>query len=115
VRGDLICGRDVFIDELRFGRGAREAVEVGPACVLKNAHIGAGSRLAAFSHIEDAIVGPTGDRPFALRPARNSPSASRRQLGRTEEQQAGRPVEANHSYRDAIIGSRVNRRRHHHL
>jgi carbonic anhydrase/acetyltransferase-like protein (isoleucine patch superfamily) len=47
-----------------------EAVEVGPNCVLKNARIGAGTRLAAFTHIEDAVVGADGViGPFArLRP-----------------------------------------------
>jgi acetyltransferase-like isoleucine patch superfamily enzyme len=73
VRGELVCGRDVFIDVNCVFEGKvvlEEAVEVGPACVLKNARIGAGSRLAAFSHIEDAIVGPDGViGPFArLRP-----------------------------------------------
>jgi bifunctional UDP-N-acetylglucosamine pyrophosphorylase/glucosamine-1-phosphate N-acetyltransferase len=99
VRGELVCGRDVFIDVNCVFEGKvvlEEAVEVGPACVLKNAHIGAGSRLAAFSHIEDAIVGPDG----VIGPLR--PTSSRhgtrcrrpcRQLRRTQEQQAGCPVE----------------------
>ncbi|MEI7432106.1 MAG: bifunctional UDP-N-acetylglucosamine diphosphorylase/glucosamine-1-phosphate N-acetyltransferase GlmU [Betaproteobacteria bacterium] len=73
VRGELLCGRDVFIDvncvfEGRVELG--EAVEIGPNCVLKNARIGAGTRLAAFTHIEDAVVGPDARiGPFArLRP-----------------------------------------------
>ena len=73
VRGELICGRDVFIDINCVFEGRvelDEAVEVGPNCVLKNARIGAGTRLAAFTHIEDAVVGPDGRiGPFArLRP-----------------------------------------------
>ncbi|MDR2113281.1 MAG: bifunctional UDP-N-acetylglucosamine diphosphorylase/glucosamine-1-phosphate N-acetyltransferase GlmU, partial [Candidatus Accumulibacter sp.] len=73
VRGELRCGREVFIDincvfEGQVALG--EAVEVGPNCVLKNARIGAGTRLAAFTHIEDAVVGADGRiGPFArLRP-----------------------------------------------
>lgn len=73
MRGELICGRDVFIDVNCVFEGRvelDEAVEIGPNCVLKNARIGAGTRLAAFTHIEDAVVGPDGRiGPFArLRP-----------------------------------------------
>lgn len=60
VRGELICGRDVFIDVncVFEGKVVLDAgVEIGPNCVLKNAKLGAGTRLAAFSHIEDAVVG----------------------------------------------------------
>jgi bifunctional UDP-N-acetylglucosamine pyrophosphorylase/glucosamine-1-phosphate N-acetyltransferase len=73
VRGELTCGRDVFIDVNCVFEGKvelDEAVEVGPNCVLKNARIGVGTRLAAFTHIEEAVVGPDGRiGPFArLRP-----------------------------------------------
>lgn len=73
VRGELTCGRDVFIDVNCVFEGMvelDEAVEVGPNCVLKNARIGAGTRLAAFTHVEEAVVGPDGRiGPFArLRP-----------------------------------------------
>ncbi|MBK7423933.1 MAG: bifunctional UDP-N-acetylglucosamine diphosphorylase/glucosamine-1-phosphate N-acetyltransferase GlmU [Propionivibrio sp.] len=73
VRGELLCGRDVFIDVNCVFEGKvelDEAVEIGPNCVLKNARIGAGTRLAAFTHIEEAVVGPDGRiGPFArLRP-----------------------------------------------
>ena len=73
VRGELLCGRDVFIDVNCVFEGRvelAEAVEIGPNCVLRNARIGAGTRLAAFTHIEDAVVGPDGRiGPFArLRP-----------------------------------------------
>ncbi|MDR3300878.1 MAG: bifunctional UDP-N-acetylglucosamine diphosphorylase/glucosamine-1-phosphate N-acetyltransferase GlmU [Candidatus Accumulibacter sp.] len=73
VRGELRCARDVFIDINCVFEGQvtlDEAVEVGPNCVLKNARIGAGTRLAAFTHIEDAVVGADGRiGPFArLRP-----------------------------------------------
>ena len=116
VRGELVCGRDVFIDVNCVFEGKvvlDEAVEVGPNCVIKNARIGAGTRLAAFTHIEDAIVGPDGRiGPFArLRPGTEL----------AEDVHVGNFVEikkstiaahskANHlAYiGDAIIGSRVN-------
>lgn len=73
VRGELVCGRDVFIDvncvfEGRVSLG--DGVEIGPNCVLRDAVVEAGSRLAAFTHIEEAAVGAQGRiGPFArLRP-----------------------------------------------
>jgi bifunctional UDP-N-acetylglucosamine pyrophosphorylase/glucosamine-1-phosphate N-acetyltransferase len=61
VRGSLTCGRDVVIDVNCVFEGEIEladAVDIGPNCVLKNVKIGAGARIAAFSHLEDAVVGP---------------------------------------------------------
>ncbi len=60
VRGELDCGRDVTIDvncvfEGRVVLG--DGVAVGAHCVLKNAVIGAGTRIAPFSHIEEAEAG----------------------------------------------------------
>ena len=116
VRGELRCGRDVFIDVNCVFEGLvvlDEAVEVGPNCVLKDARIGAGTRLAAFTHIEDAVVGADGQiGPFArLRPGTEL----------AEDVHVGNFVEikkstiaahskANHlAYiGDATIGSRVN-------
>ncbi|WP_319242985.1 bifunctional UDP-N-acetylglucosamine diphosphorylase/glucosamine-1-phosphate N-acetyltransferase GlmU [uncultured Propionivibrio sp.] len=73
VRGELVCGRDVFIDVNCVFEGRVElgdAVSIGPNCVIKQARIGAGARIAAFTHIEDAVVGPDGQiGPYArLRP-----------------------------------------------
>lgn len=73
VRGELSCGRDVFVDVNCVFEGRVElgdAVEIGPNCVIRNARIGAGSRIAAFTHIEEAVVGPDGQiGPYArLRP-----------------------------------------------
>ena len=55
VRGTLRCGRDVTIDvgcvfegDVRIDDG----VVVGPYVVVRNAHIGAGTRIAAFTHID---------------------------------------------------------------
>ena len=116
VRGELRCGRDVFIDagcvfegEVTLG----DAVIIGPNCVLKNARIGQGTRIEAFTHVEEATVGNDGRiGPFArLRPGAEL----------AEDVHIGNFVEiknsviaahskANHlAYLgDATIGSRVN-------
>jgi len=116
VRGELICGRDVFIDVNCVFEGKvelGEAVEVGPNCVLTNARIGAGTRLAAFTHIEDAVVGADGRiGPFArLRPG--TELAEDVHIGNFVEIKKSRIAahsKANHlAYvGDAIVGSRVN-------
>ena len=73
VRGELACGTDVTIDvgcvfegKVRIGSD----VVVGPNCVIKDSVIESGTRIAAFSHFENAYVGPDGRiGPYArLRP-----------------------------------------------
>ena len=116
VRGELMCGRDVFIDANCLFDGRVEladGVEIGPNCVLKNVKIGAGSRIAAFSHLDSATIG----RANTIGPyARLRPGAA---LG--NDVHIGNFVEvknstiADHSKAnhlayigDATIGSRVN-------
>ena len=60
VRGRLVCGRDVEIDincifegDVELGDGVR----IGANCIVRNAKIGAGTRIAAFSQIEDTVMG----------------------------------------------------------
>ena len=60
VRGKLNVGRDVAIDincifegEVTLGDG----VSVGPNCVLRNVRVAAGTRIGAFCHFEDAVIG----------------------------------------------------------
>ena len=60
IRGKLTCGTDVTIDvgcifegEVTLG----DNVYVGPYCVIRNAHIAAGTRIEAFTHIDSATVG----------------------------------------------------------
>lgn len=60
VRGTLECGEDVYIDvncvfegTVKLGAGA----SVGANCVIRNATVGARTRIEPFSHIEDAALG----------------------------------------------------------
>lgn len=73
IRGQLVCGKDVIIDvnvvfegHVQLGDG----VKIAPNCVIKNAHIAAGTQIAAFTHIDDTHIGENSRiGPFArLRP-----------------------------------------------
>jgi bifunctional UDP-N-acetylglucosamine pyrophosphorylase/glucosamine-1-phosphate N-acetyltransferase len=60
VRGALACGRDVRIDVNCVFEGRVElgdGVEVGANCVLRNVTVAAGTRIDAFTLIDDAAVG----------------------------------------------------------
>ncbi|PTD95903.1 bifunctional UDP-N-acetylglucosamine diphosphorylase/glucosamine-1-phosphate N-acetyltransferase GlmU [Pseudothauera lacus] len=60
VRGELICGRDVEIDVNCVFEGRVEladGVRIGANCVIRDAVIGAGSRIAPFSHVEATRMG----------------------------------------------------------
>ena len=116
IRGSLVCGRDVSIDVGCVFEGEvhlEEAVEIGPYCVIRNARIAAGSRLAAFTHIDGAAVGPDcvlG--PFArLRPgAELAAGAHVGNFVEIKNSRIGAGSKANHlAYvGDAEVGARVN-------
>jgi bifunctional UDP-N-acetylglucosamine pyrophosphorylase/glucosamine-1-phosphate N-acetyltransferase len=60
VRGELACGRDVSIDvncifegKVKLGDG----VSVGANCILRDVSVAAGTRIAAFCHLEGAEIG----------------------------------------------------------
>ena len=60
VRGMLSTGRDVTIDVGCVFEGdvvLGNEIYIGPHCVLKNVRIRAGTRIEAFSHLEEAEVG----------------------------------------------------------
>ena len=60
VRGTLICGRDVRIDVNCVFEGAVEIGDnavIGANCVIRNAKIGAATRIEPFSMIDDAKIG----------------------------------------------------------
>ncbi len=116
VRGELVCGRDVSIDvncvfEGQVALGAN--VAIGPHCVLKNATVAPGTRIHAFSHLEDCAVGADAIvGPYArLRPGADL--GAEVHIGNFVEIKNSRIAAAskvNHlSYiGDADIGSRVN-------
>ncbi|TVO57591.1 bifunctional UDP-N-acetylglucosamine diphosphorylase/glucosamine-1-phosphate N-acetyltransferase GlmU [Denitromonas halophila] len=61
VRGELTCERDVRIDVNCVFEGnvtLGEGVQIGANCVIRNARIGAGTRIHPYSHIEDTVMGP---------------------------------------------------------
>ncbi len=67
LRGELICGRDVFIDTGCVFEGRvvlADGVKIGPNCVLRNVELGQNTHVDAFSHLEQAkaedhaVIGP---------------------------------------------------------
>ncbi len=59
-RGDLQCGRDVYIDvgcvfegKVVIGNG----VHIGPHCVLSDVVVADGARIEAYSHLQQAQIG----------------------------------------------------------
>ncbi len=116
VRGALECGRDVSIDVNCVFEGhvtLADNVTIGPNCVIRDATIGAGTRVDAFTHIEGAEIGAA----VVLGPyARLRPGASIRDeahVGNFVEVKnavLGHGSKANHlTYiGDSDIGARVN-------
>lgn len=73
VRGNLTCGRDVEIDVNCVFEGnvtLGNFVKISANCVIKNAVIADGTKIAAFTHIDDTEIGQNSRiGPFArLRP-----------------------------------------------
>ncbi|KAF4516610.1 hypothetical protein B566_EDAN003357 [Ephemera danica] len=116
IRGELLHGRDVVIDVGCVFEGRVEladAVEVGPYCLLKNVKVGAGTRIAAFCHFEDALIGPDGVLgPYArLRPGTElGPEVHIGNFVEVKKSRIAAQSKANHlAYiGDAEIGERVN-------
>jgi len=120
LRGTLVAGQDVEIDINSVFEGRVELgdnVRIGPNCLIKNARIGAGTVIQAYTHIEGdasgveigagAIIGP-----FArLRPG--AQLADEVHIGNFVEVKnstLARGAKANHlAYLgDATVGERVN-------
>ena len=60
LRGELVCGSDVEIDVNCVFEGRVEladGVHIGPNCVIRNAVIGAGTELQAYTHINGETQG----------------------------------------------------------
>lgn len=116
VRGQLTCGRDVFIDVGCVFEGSvslDDGVRIGPHCVLRDVAIGAGTLVEAYSHLDHARVGMDARiGPYArLRPG--AELANQTHVGNFVEiknTRLGEGSKANHlAYvGDADIGARVN-------
>ncbi|KWB55173.1 bifunctional UDP-N-acetylglucosamine diphosphorylase/glucosamine-1-phosphate N-acetyltransferase GlmU [Burkholderia ubonensis] len=116
VRGTLRCGRDVSIDVNCVFEGnvtLAHDVTIGANCVIRNASIGAGARIDAFTHIDGAELGAhTVIGPYArLRPgAQLADEAHVGNFVEVKNAVIGHGSKANHlTYiGDADIGARVN-------
>ncbi len=120
VRGTLQCGADVDIDVNCVFEGQvtlGDEVSIGPNCVIRNARIGKGTRIAAFTHIEgDADGVQVGQNvqigPFArLRPgAQLSDEVHIGNFVEVKNSTMAKGAKANHlAYLgDATVGERVN-------
>ncbi len=116
VRGELSCGRDVFIDVNVVFEGAvtlGDNVRIGPGCVVRNSRLGAGTQVFAHCVIDSADIGADCNiGPFArFRPS--SSLAAGVHIGNFVEVKNSTMAEgakANHlAYvGDAQVGARVN-------
>ncbi len=116
VRGEVVVGRDVFIDinvvfEGRVVLG--DGVIVGPGCVLRDCELAAGVRLNAYCVIEGATVGAGAIiGPFArLRPGASlGPDVHIGNFVEIKNSTMGAGSKANHlAYvGDATVGPRAN-------
>ena len=116
VRGTLSCGRDVSIDVNCVFEGdvtIADNVSVGPNCVIRHATIGAGTRIEAYTHIENATIGAQVNLgPYArLRPgAKLADEVHIGNFVEVKNSNIGHGSKANHlTYvGDSDIGERVN-------
>ncbi len=116
IRGSLRCAANVVIDVGCVFEGQvviDQGAEIGPHCVIRDATIGAGARIDAFSHIENAQIEPQAVvGPYArLRPGTElGEGAHVGNFVELKNTQLGPRSKANHlAYLgDASIGSRVN-------
>jgi bifunctional UDP-N-acetylglucosamine pyrophosphorylase/glucosamine-1-phosphate N-acetyltransferase len=116
VRGELHCGKDVFIDVNCIFEGEvrlADDVRVGAGCMLRNVAIGTASQIAPYSHLDGAVIGANCRiGPFArLRPGtRLADEVHVGNFVETKATELGTHSKANHlSYLgDTQIGSGVN-------
>jgi len=116
LRGSLLCGQDVFLDVGVVIEGDVELgdhVHVGPYTVLRNAKVGADTRIESHCVLDDAIVGRNCRiGPYArLRPeARLADEVHVGNFVEIKKSSLGHAAKANHlAYvGDATVGARVN-------
>ena len=116
IRGELQAGQDVLIDINTIFEGEvvlGEGVEVGANCIIRNASIGAGTRVEANSIIDGAVVAENAQiGPFArLRPGTEMAAGSKvGNFVETKKALIGKGSKVNHlTYiGDAELGAEVN-------
>lgn len=116
IRGQLQCGRDVFIDVGCVFEGQvvlGDGVHIGPHSVIKEAQLGAGTVVHAFSHIDQSQAAErVSIGPFArLRPGTQlGDQAHVGNFVEIKNSQFAQNAKASHlSYiGDATVGQRVN-------
>ncbi|QFU77655.1 UDP-N-acetylglucosamine diphosphorylase/glucosamine-1-phosphate N-acetyltransferase [Halioglobus maricola] len=116
IRGELVCGHDVFIDVNVVFEGVvklGDGVKVGPNCVVKNTTVEAGAHIHAMSHLEDVSVGAEANvGPYArLRPGTELAAGARvGNFVETKKAKIGAGSKINHlSYvGDCEMGAGVN-------
>ena len=116
IRGEVVCGRDVFIDVGCVFEGKVELgdrVYVSPYCVIKDSSFAADTQVPAYTHADGAAVGKTAKiGPFTrLRPG--AELADETHVGNfceIKKSTVGRGSKVNHlSYiGDTTMGARVN-------
>ena len=116
VRGDLVCGKDVFIDvnvvfegDVRIAEGA----SIGPHSVIANCTIGKHTKILSHCNLEHANIGDNCSvGPFArLRPGTElMDSAKAGNFVEIKKSRIGQKSKVNHlSYvGDAVVGNEVN-------
>ena len=116
VRGELVCGKDVFIDVNVVFEGnvkISEGSSVGPHSVISNSTIGKHTKILSHCNLEHAIVGDDCSvGPFArLRPGTElMDSAKAGNFVEIKKSQIGQQSKVSHlSYvGDAVVGKEVN-------
>jgi bifunctional UDP-N-acetylglucosamine pyrophosphorylase/glucosamine-1-phosphate N-acetyltransferase len=116
IRGELVCGQDVWIDIGCVFEGRVQlanGVHIGPYCVIKDSQIAANTEVGAFTHIDGAQIGVDARvGPYArIRPG--TILANEVHIGNFVEVKNTRIAaqsKANHlAYvGDSIVGARVN-------
>jgi bifunctional UDP-N-acetylglucosamine pyrophosphorylase/glucosamine-1-phosphate N-acetyltransferase len=116
VRGELTCGRDVTIDVNCIFEGRvslADGVRIGANCIVRDASIGPGTEIRAFTLVEEATIGANARiGPYArIRPG--TQLSDDVHIGNFVEVKAstfGRGSKANHlAYvGDSTVGSDVN-------
>ncbi len=116
IRGELHCGRDVWIDVGCIFEGSvhlGDGVRIGPYCCVKNTQIGKRTSIEAFTHIDGAQIGPNNRiGPYArIRPGANlEKEVHIGNFVEVKNSSIAAQSKANHlAYiGDATVGTRVN-------